>query len=40
MQKVQVRPVTRDNWRDFERLFEAEGSPHYCWCTPYRKSGG
>ena len=36
MVKLQVRPVTRENWRDFERLFEAKGSPHYCWCTPYR----
>jgi GNAT superfamily N-acetyltransferase len=33
---VQVRPVTKDNWEDFVRLFEAKGSPHYCWCTPYR----
>jgi GNAT superfamily N-acetyltransferase len=39
MAKVQVRPVTRANWRDFERLFEAKGSPHYCWCAPYRSDG-
>jgi GNAT superfamily N-acetyltransferase len=34
--KIEVRPVTSDNWEDFVRLFEAKGSPHYCWCTPYR----
>jgi GNAT superfamily N-acetyltransferase len=34
--RVTVRPVTGDNWEDFVRLFEARGSPHYCWCTPYR----
>lgn len=39
MPKLRVRPVTRDNWHDFERLFEARGSPHYCWCTPYRTAG-
>jgi GNAT superfamily N-acetyltransferase len=39
MAKLQVRPVTRENWPDFERLFEAKGSPHYCWCAPYRVAG-
>jgi GNAT superfamily N-acetyltransferase len=34
--RIDVRPVTGDNWKDFARLFEARGSPHYCWCTPYR----
>jgi GNAT superfamily N-acetyltransferase len=38
MVKLQVRPVTRENWPDFERLFEAKGSPHYCWCAPYRSA--
>lgn len=28
--------MTRETWDDFVRLFEAKGSPHYCWCTPYR----
>jgi GNAT superfamily N-acetyltransferase len=28
--------VTADTWDDFVRLFEARGSPHYCFCTPYR----
>ena len=36
MKKLRVRPVTRDNWTDFVRLFEARGAPHYCFCTPYR----
>lgn len=33
---ISVRPVTKDTWDDFVRLFESRGSPHYCWCTPYR----
>jgi GNAT superfamily N-acetyltransferase len=31
-----VRPVSGATWKDFQRLFESRGSPHYCWCTPYR----
>src|SRR6185295_15149534 len=34
--EIEVRPVTSDNWKDFVRLFESKGAPHYCWCTPYR----
>jgi GNAT superfamily N-acetyltransferase len=34
--KIVVRPVTVENWKDFVSLFETKGSPHYCWCTPYR----
>jgi len=34
-----VRPVTRENWADFARLFESKGAPHYCWCTPHRTQG-
>jgi hypothetical protein len=33
---VRVLPVTKERWADFEALFAAKGSPHYCWCTPYR----
>ncbi len=33
---IVVRPVDRENWSDFARLFESRGAPHYCWCTPYR----
>jgi GNAT superfamily N-acetyltransferase len=36
---VDVRPVTAETWDDFARLFEARGSPHYCWCTPFRVRG-
>jgi len=31
-----VRPVTPATLRDFVQLFEARGSPHYCWCSIYR----
>lgn len=31
-----VQPVTSETWPDMVRLFESEGSPHYCWCMPYR----
>lgn len=34
--KTVVRPVTPDTVEDFVTLFSARGSPHYCWCTPYR----
>lgn len=33
---IVVRPVDRESWEDFVRLFESRGAPHYCWCTPYR----
>jgi GNAT superfamily N-acetyltransferase len=33
---LRVLPVTAERWTDFEALFGAKGSPHYCWCTPYR----
>jgi GNAT superfamily N-acetyltransferase len=33
---IHVEPVTSENWEAFARLFEAKGSPHYCWCTSYR----
>jgi GNAT superfamily N-acetyltransferase len=36
---VDVRPVTAETWDNFVRLFEAKGSPHYCWCTPFRVAG-
>jgi GNAT superfamily N-acetyltransferase len=39
MSAVDVRPVTADSWDDFVRLFAAKGSPHYCWCTPFRVRG-
>jgi GNAT superfamily N-acetyltransferase len=36
---IEVRPVTKASWNDLVRFFEAKGSPHYCWCTPYRVAG-
>jgi predicted GNAT family acetyltransferase len=32
------REVTRDTWRDFERLFESPGAPKYCWCMVWRRT--
>jgi GNAT superfamily N-acetyltransferase len=40
MRTIAVQPVTQDTWEDFVRLFAAKGSPHYCWCTPYRFGDG
>lgn len=34
--RLRVLPVTAERWADFEALFTAKGSPHYCWCAPYR----
>jgi len=36
MPRIDVRPLSADNWQDFARLFSARGGPHYCWCTLYR----
>lgn len=30
------RSVTRDNWADFEALFESRGAPKNCWCMSWR----
>ncbi|EMJ87194.1 MULTISPECIES: GNAT family N-acetyltransferase [Leptospira] len=34
-----IRPVDKNNWSDFETLFESKGSPHYCWCMAWRMTG-
>ncbi len=34
--RLVFREVTRDNWRDFEGLFECRGGPKFCWCMPWR----
>ena len=34
--RLVVRPVTAATWPDLVQLFEARGSPHYCWCSPHR----
>ncbi len=36
MPTITVHPVTPERWPDFQRLFEARGGPHYCWCLVYR----
>src|SRR4051812_27595040 len=35
------RPLTADNWPDFEAIFNARGCSvaRHCWCTYYRKTG-
>ena len=33
---LQIRPVTRDTFADFEMLFGAPGAPKYCWCMAFR----
>jgi GNAT superfamily N-acetyltransferase len=37
--QIAVRPVTCENWDAFVHLFEAKGSPHFCWCMTYRAAG-
>lgn len=34
--KLKTKPVTADNWADFDSLFSARGSPSYCWCMAWR----
>lgn len=29
---VAVRPVTRENWADFEAFFLSHSILRYCWC--------
>ncbi len=36
--RLQVKAVTAARWADFEKLFEARGSPKYCWCMAWRAS--
>jgi GNAT superfamily N-acetyltransferase len=31
-----IKPVDRNNWTDFESLFESKGGPSYCWCMVWR----
>jgi GNAT superfamily N-acetyltransferase len=30
------KPVTKTEWPDFLKLFQAKGGPSYCWCLPFR----
>jgi hypothetical protein len=34
--KIEVKPVDKNNWKDFETLFKSRGAPHYCWCMAWR----
>jgi len=34
--KLTFHEVDADHWNDFERLFQAKGSPKYCWCLAWR----
>ena len=36
MEDLEFHPVDRGRWSDLERLFEARGGPHYCWCMAWR----
>ncbi len=36
MVNLTFQEVDRDNWGDFEKLFESRGSPSYCWCMVWR----
>src|SRR5690606_12529691 len=33
---MEIKPVDKTNWKDFETLFESKGGPGYCWCMPWR----
>jgi len=33
---LRIEPATRARWADVEALFEARGSPHFCWCMVWR----
>ena len=36
IQPLVFHEVDRDRWADLERLFEARGGPHHCWCMVWR----
>lgn len=36
--RLTFEPVTTDNWRDMEVLFETRGGPKHCWCMVWRRS--
>ena len=39
MKNMIIKPVTQENWTDFEALFQSKGAPSYCWCAAWRMSG-
>ncbi|GMO17308.1 MAG: GNAT family N-acetyltransferase [Treponemataceae bacterium] len=34
--EIIIKPVSQNNWEDFELLFESKGGPSYCWCMAWR----
>ncbi len=40
--KLDVRPLTKERWKDVVDLFNRPGAsiPRGCWCMYYRKTGG
>lgn len=36
VKKLKVKPVDKNNWKDFETLFKSKGAPSYCWCMAWR----
>ncbi|MEX2231157.1 MAG: hypothetical protein WD824_03280 [Cyclobacteriaceae bacterium] len=33
---IKIKPVDKNNWKDFQTLFESRGAPGYCWCMAWR----
>ena len=40
IKKIKVKPVDKNNWKDFETLFTSKGAPSYCWCMAWRMTKG
>lgn len=40
METLTVRPLTPENWPDFERLFGRRGACGGCWCMFWRQTQG
>ena len=36
--KLEIRPVTPDRWKDFEKLFGKRGACAGCWCMYWRQT--
>jgi hypothetical protein len=36
MPRLALHEADTSRWADFERLFEANGAPKYCWCMAWR----
>ena len=35
-ESIEIKPVDKNTWNDFENLFELKGGPNYCWCMAWR----